>query len=362
MSRILGVVVLVSLLLSAAPAAAAAVATVTAVSGQASRNGAPLLQGQELGMGDTVTTGAQGCVQLRFADGSTVDVYPDSALQIEESLGAGLEAEEASPFSVSQLFGVLQAFVSRLRGDELVVTPTLSLGIRGTRFIVSVADDGTSLASVQQGAVTATSVSPARAGHEVRLEQGQQVTVPEQAAPLRLEPANVDTPEAGMEFRRRRLELLLPRMPEAAGRLQAQLERLVPELEGLRTAILEEAERLRSLRSAASRLGMRQQRREAGRQLVQESLRLRILARRFRIGATRGKGLFRRAARLRELVPAYVEATGATRAEAGRVEAVLDSILEQREATRTRILKMVDEVREVIQDLKASLRRARRSR
>lgn len=94
----------------------------------------PLPAGTELKGGDTVLTGAQSSVSLRFADGTRTLVGPDSRLQLERLSRLG--ASGTVDTRLRQDSGSLEtrvppdAPVKRLQ----IRTPAANLGVRGTEF------------------------------------------------------------------------------------------------------------------------------------------------------------------------------------------------------------------------------------
>lgn len=337
----------VSALLFLGSAAADVRITVRSSTGQVFRltddTSSPIHEGQTLRLGDTVRTGPDGSVVLGFEDGSTVELSADSALTLDETMSHW----DGDPgFSLSQLFGTLIAQIKSLRGDDLVVTPSLALGIRGTRFLVSVADDGASVASVESGTVLASTAGAPGIGMEIPITIGQEVLALEHAARLTPGPVNIGTPEAAVAFREQRLSAFLPEFPETIGELDGKMDTLLSVLRGLRSDILQQLELLRDARLRVVRGVNREARREALRELRQDSEQVMIQLRRFRLGAMRGKGIFQRARRLETLLPLYETQTSLpTR----HLQEQLGTFLDRRHEVRREILSMGQELREAWQ-------------
>jgi hypothetical protein len=118
-------------------------AVVTAVSGNASHDGAPAVVGASVQSGARLATGADGSLTLRLADGSLVTLQKDSELTIEQ---------------LQRVDGVTDGHSTRLQLDggrlETEVKPTRDVGrfeirtpvavsaVRGTRFRASFAEQG----------------------------------------------------------------------------------------------------------------------------------------------------------------------------------------------------------------------------
>lgn len=147
---------------------------------QRGRQHAAVSPGEQLAMGDVVTTGADASVTLRFADGSRLMLGPQGRLVLNrltrsrkgERISTGLTLEA----------GVLESAVSkteRVDSRYEVKTPSLNLGVRGTKFRVIV-DSATGLTSstVSEGAVLASAQ-----GQQVALAAGQGTFASKGAAP-----------------------------------------------------------------------------------------------------------------------------------------------------------------------------------
>lgn len=91
-------------------------------------------KGQALDTGDSVKTGADGRMMLKFSDGSSVSIGNSSELEITEFLLK--KKNRSAVFSLST--GKMRAAVSRFSGttDIKVKTPTSVAGVKGTEFMV----------------------------------------------------------------------------------------------------------------------------------------------------------------------------------------------------------------------------------
>lgn len=103
-----------------------------------------LVVGADVNVGDKVVTGAQGQVQLIFADKTKLVVGPGSALVIEDYL---LRNEaSASKFAVNALAGTFRFVTGQSPKDAYEIkTPTGTIGVRGTGFDFTVTPSTTSV-------------------------------------------------------------------------------------------------------------------------------------------------------------------------------------------------------------------------
>ncbi|HYF58759.1 MAG TPA: FecR family protein, partial [Burkholderiaceae bacterium] len=86
--------------------------------------------------GDRIRTGADGRVQLRFADGALISIQPGSDFRVEQ--WAFDASRQRSFFQLVQgsVRAVSGAIGKRDRDDFRLKTPTATIGIRGTEFTV----------------------------------------------------------------------------------------------------------------------------------------------------------------------------------------------------------------------------------
>ncbi len=119
----------------------------------------PLKRGDALAVGQTLLTGSNGHVHIRFIDQAFVSVRPGSELRIEQ-----YAYDQAEPKNNRIKFSLVKGtsrFITGKAGQAAkqnfrLNTPVAAVGIRGTDFVAQVANDVTRVA-VQQGGV---SVSP----------------------------------------------------------------------------------------------------------------------------------------------------------------------------------------------------------
>jgi hypothetical protein len=122
----------------------------------ASANGEvrPLLKGNEIGVGDTIITGGNGRVQVRFSDGALSSFQPDTRFRVDEYQYKG-KADGSERGFFSLLKGTLRTITGAIgqsnKKSYLVTTPTATIGIRGTEYL---AREGNSLSvSVGEGQI-----------------------------------------------------------------------------------------------------------------------------------------------------------------------------------------------------------------
>lgn len=111
--------------------------------------------GQLIGPGVTIRTGPGSNAILTYVDGTTVTIEPDSELVIEQ---LELSASGDLVAVVQQAFGRTWHVVQRQLGAEgryEVRTPAATAAVRGTAFVVAVADDGAMDLHTTEGVVAA---------------------------------------------------------------------------------------------------------------------------------------------------------------------------------------------------------------
>ncbi len=100
--------------------------------------------GADIFLGDLVTTGGKGNVQIRFSDRTELVVGPNSRLVIEDYLLR--DDGSAGKLAVNALSGTFRFVTGGAPKDRyLIKTPTGTVGVRGTAFDLNVVEDHTSL-------------------------------------------------------------------------------------------------------------------------------------------------------------------------------------------------------------------------
>lgn len=124
---------------------------------------------------ETVSTDRHGRTALRFLDGSKLQVGGNSTLVLDRFVydpGSG-----AGDAAISFAKGIFRFISGDLAGDSLrMETPSATLAIRGTKFILSVDEGGNTDLWVIEGAVEATprdgAAGTARAGQSLAVANG----------------------------------------------------------------------------------------------------------------------------------------------------------------------------------------------
>lgn len=107
--------------------------------------------GADIFIGDRVTTGGKGIVQIRFSDRTELVVGPNSSLVIEDYLLR--DDGSAGKLAINALSGTFRFVTGGAPKDRyLIRTPTGTVGVRGTALDLDVAEDHTSLLLIE-GAV-----------------------------------------------------------------------------------------------------------------------------------------------------------------------------------------------------------------
>lgn len=113
----------------------------------------PLKMGNVIRSSDTIKTDPESSVEIKLYSGNRILIEGDTVLRIESSL-----LEKNSYTSIGLLVGRIQLLVSKLTPNKEVFnvnTLATVAGIRGTKFSVSSAEDGTTLIEVSEGIVQA---------------------------------------------------------------------------------------------------------------------------------------------------------------------------------------------------------------
>ena len=118
-------------------------------------------RGRVLESGDTVTTGAEGQVQMRFTDGSIVSLRANSQFRITEYADTG--DAKSDRYFVDFLRGGMRTITGLIgkRGREnyKVTTATATIGIRGSAFNVEYNADGTLLVSGEKDEIEVCTIA-----------------------------------------------------------------------------------------------------------------------------------------------------------------------------------------------------------
>lgn len=101
-----------------------------------------LTVGADIFIGDKVSTGPAGQVQIKFSDKTELVVGPNSSLLIEDYLLR--EDQSAGKFAINALSGTFRFATGGAPKDRYIIkTPTGTIGVRGTAFDFNVDAEGT---------------------------------------------------------------------------------------------------------------------------------------------------------------------------------------------------------------------------
>jgi hypothetical protein len=111
------------------------------------RDGAriPAVVGMPVRQADKLVTGADGTVGVTFADNSLLSVGPNSTLSVDKfSFNASTHEGQFDASLQRGTLAVVSGKMVKQSPDAMRIrTPASILGVRGTEFVVKVADPGT---------------------------------------------------------------------------------------------------------------------------------------------------------------------------------------------------------------------------
>jgi len=137
-----------------------------------------LAVGDGFGLGTQIATGTNSESLLTFDPRGSLRLYAETRITVDQAL---VDQAGRSQSRLSVLLGRLRVAVGSLFSGELDIdTPTATVGIKGTELLVGVAEDGTTLVAVFEGAVSVTG----KAGGEVTVTAGYRTVVRPGAPPL----------------------------------------------------------------------------------------------------------------------------------------------------------------------------------
>ncbi len=152
---------------------ATSVGKVIATEGVVTAGTRRLTRGASIFLSDVVTTAIGAKAQIRFTDGSIVNLIADTKYQINQY---AFSDAENSIFATTLLKGGLRTVsgeIGKVSPEKYSIgTPTATLGIRGTLFMINIAQ-GSVFFGVDTGSITVTN----NAG-SLSLNAGQYVRVP----------------------------------------------------------------------------------------------------------------------------------------------------------------------------------------
>jgi len=118
--------------------------------------------GHEVYSQETVTTPADGATVMRFHDQTQLQIGANSTVVLDNFV-YDTNADTANA-SIKFTKGIFRYIAGQAKSEENVKlsTPTTTLTIRGTKFIVQVADDGSTIVSVVDGIVDIQPCGPGK--------------------------------------------------------------------------------------------------------------------------------------------------------------------------------------------------------
>ncbi len=136
-----------------------------AVGTRASASTEPLYFGHEVFAQETVTTPADGSTVMRFHDQTQLQIGANSTVVLDRFVyDPNVDSADGS---IKFAKGVFRYIAGQAKSEDNIKlsTPTTTLTIRGTKFIVFVADDGATTVSVIDGAVEVQPCGPGKSAH-----------------------------------------------------------------------------------------------------------------------------------------------------------------------------------------------------
>lgn len=156
----------------------ASVAKITSLSGTATiERGAKSFSaalGSDLESKDTIVTSTTSKAQLTFKDNTIITVGKQSRFSIEEYLFDTADSSNAKFNVISGTVRAMSGKIGKIAPEKFTVkTKTATIGIRGTDFVVHVADDGTISIFCLQGSIIVRDSN----GHNVIIDAGAYITI-----------------------------------------------------------------------------------------------------------------------------------------------------------------------------------------
>ena len=179
-----------------------------------------LFIGDRVLFGDTIITSWDGVAELEPEHGSRIIVKPDTVFSIKETDIGGKKQSV-----VSTTLGQVSFKFNRMTQEPMISTPSTVMGVRGTEFTVYAGADGSSLVTVESGAVEVSSL-----GESVLLEKDEGVEVATGSAPgekFKVMGKAIDF----SEWNSGKVDSMMEDPLNALGRLTTQLEGMIMQTE-----------------------------------------------------------------------------------------------------------------------------------
>jgi hypothetical protein len=153
----------------------------------------PIKFGNPVFAKETVRTGADGSTELQFLDEAKLHIGANASVQLDQY---AYDAASGAGSGMIDMFVGAYDFVSgKMKSDDKVklVTPTVTIGLRGTALSIYIAGDGRTDVTVKEGLV---SLAPCKFGVVATVSAGQmasvdnrcQVTFPGTEQPQQIQP------------------------------------------------------------------------------------------------------------------------------------------------------------------------------
>ncbi|MEW6261541.1 MAG: FecR domain-containing protein [Thermodesulfobacteriota bacterium] len=304
----------------------------------------PLRVGDRLTPGQTIEAGSGGRAVLKLADGSTLEVYEDARLEINESL-----AREESSFSLA--LGYIRLKLQRLLAPEMVVTPTMIAGVRGTEFGVNVAADGASVVSVTEGEVSVSTDQDDENEREIMLRAGQEVEAEEHGRALTPRSVQIRSFEDAKAFRQARLEKLAGNLPQIAEKMQKMIGPSLERLDRTKTMFQNKAKRVKFMAERLEKMDRQERAKQRAlmSELKKELENIQRVGKALRGQIMRLKTLSGRAAHLKKILPSLKDKLGAGY---DQVDQGLGSIVSRGPEIKSKVQAAIQETRQAAEPIK----------
>jgi hypothetical protein len=266
-----------------------------------------LAQGDQVNPTDTIESAAGGKAVLTLNDGSKLEIFEGTRVEVNELL-----PEEPSKFSASLFFGRVSARLKKLRGDDVVITPTMVAGVRGTDFTVSVVEDGTSVVTVDEGHVEVSTDKAWDQTDSVTVKPGQEVVADKSGAELIPRPISIKDLADWTKFREARLEAMKADLPSLLAMMEKGVDPNLAILDKIKAMPVDRSETLKKLDMRLKELGPADvaERAKLTIQTHMEAGNVLGLVKRFRVQRMRLRSTFERGERLQSLLPTFSESLG----------------------------------------------------
>ena len=301
-----------------------------------------VLIGGQLRVGDTVETFENARAVFALSDGSRLDLSESTVLEVNDVL-----PEEDSTSSFSLFLGRISIIALEMRGDDVVITPNLTCGIRGTQFTVGVAEDGSSVVSVQEGEVAVYSPNQGDEATAVPVSPGQEIAAEQAGEVLAARPAQLADMEQWKQFSAARREKLLQNLPEIVSRLEKGVDAQLERLDALKALPMDRARVLKELREKLR--GLPPDDKQARTRIIMrthmEMAKTMGLVKNFRAQRMRLKSVFVRTRQLQQILPTVQDRLG------GEYQGIAASL----EAISSREAQAQEQLRDLAQNFRQAM-------